>query len=119
MVQPDTGDGLVAAQVIFTFGALLKRNLHCRNTWEVNVNDRQMERDVPSIFAAAAISGNIDTDFAFIIESPVLISFRFTADRTGQGAEILIVHGYTTDSHLRFEFIAGDKSSQGNKEREE
>lgn len=78
-----------------------------------------MERDVPRIFAAAAISGNIDTDFALIIESPFLISFRFTANRTGQGAEILIVHGYTTDSHLRFEFIAGDKSSQGNKEREE
>ena len=119
VVQSDTGDGLVAAQVIFTFGALLKRNLHCRNTWEVNVNDRQMERDVPRIFAAAAISGNIDTDFAFIIESPFLISFRFTADRTGQGAEILIVHAYTTDSHLRLEFIAGDKSSQGDKEREE
>lgn len=40
VVQADTGDGLVAAQVIFTFGALLKRNLHRRNTWEVNVNDR-------------------------------------------------------------------------------
>lgn len=40
VVQPDTGDGLVAAQVIFTFGALLKRNLHCRNAREVNVNDR-------------------------------------------------------------------------------
>lgn len=40
VVQSDTGDGLVAAQVIFTFGALLKRNLHCRNAREVNVNDR-------------------------------------------------------------------------------
>lgn len=119
VVQSDTGDGLVAAQVIFTFGALLKRNLHCRNTWEVNVNDRQMERDVPRILAAAAISGNIDTDFAFIIESPLLVTISFTANGTGQGAEILIVHGYTTDSHLRFEFIAGDKSSQGNKEMEE
>ena len=41
------------------------------------------------------------------------------ANGTGQGAGILIVHGYTTYSHLRFEFIAGDKSSQGDKEREE
>lgn len=40
VVQTDTGDGLVAAQVIVTLGALLKRNLHCCNTWEVNVNDR-------------------------------------------------------------------------------
>ena len=119
VVQSDTGDGLVAAQIIFTFGALLKRNLHCRNTWEVNVNDRQMERDVPRILAAAAIYGNIDTDFTFVIESPLLVTISFAANGTGQGAEILIVHGYTTDSHLRFEFIAGDKSSQGNKEREE
>ena|GEM_PF-6625172 len=40
VVQPDTGDGLAAAQVIFTFGALLKRDLHRRNTREINVNDR-------------------------------------------------------------------------------
>ena len=40
VVQSDTGDGLVAAQVIFALGALLKRNLHCRNAREVNVNDR-------------------------------------------------------------------------------
>ncbi len=113
VVQTDTGDGLVAAQVIFTLGALLERDLHRRNAGEVNVNDRQMERDVPRTPAAAAISGNIDTDFAFIIESPFLISFRFTTDRTGQGAEILIVHGYTTDSSIWLEFIAGDKSSQG------
>ena len=113
VVQTDTGDGLVAAQVIFTLGALLKRDLHRRNAGEVNVNDRQMERDVSRIFAAAAISGNIDTNLAFIIERPFLISFRFTADRIGQGAEILIVHGYTTDSCIWLEFIAGDKSSQG------
>ncbi len=113
VVQTDTGDGLVAAQVIFALGALLERNLHHRNAREVNVNDRQMERDVSRIFAAAAISGNIDTDFAFIIESPFLISFRFTADRTGQGAELFIVDGYAADSCLRLNFIAGDKSSQG------
>lgn len=100
VVKSDTGDGLVAAQVIFTLGALLKRNLYCRNTWEVNINEGQCERNMPGITAAAFISGNIDTNFAFIIESPFLISFRFTADCTGQGAEILIVHGYTTDSHL-------------------
>ena len=98
VVQTDTGDGLVAAQVIVTLGALDKRDTHRRNAGEVNVNDGQMKRDVPRILAAAAISGNIDTDFAFIIESPFLISFRFSANRTGQGAEILIVHGYTTDS---------------------
>lgn len=40
VVQSDTEDGLVAAQVIFTFGALLKRNLHRRNAREINVNDR-------------------------------------------------------------------------------
>ena len=119
VVKSDTGDGLVAAQVIFTLGALLKRNLHCRNTWEVNVNEGQCERDMPSIIAAAFISGNIDTDLTFVIESPFLVTFRFTADCTGQGAEILIVHGYRTDSRIWFEFIAGDKSSQGNKEREE
>ena len=119
VVQSDTGDGLVAAQVVITFGTLDKRNLHCCNAREVNVNEGQCERNMPGITAAAFISGNIDTNFAFIIESPFLISFRFTADCTGQGAEILIVHGYTTDSHLRFEFIARDKSSQGNKEREE
>ena len=65
VVQTDTGDGLVAAQVIVTLGALDKRDLHRRNAGKVNVNDGQMERDVPRIFAAAAISGNIDTDFAF------------------------------------------------------
>ena len=119
VVQTDTGDGLVAAQVIVTLGALLERDLHCRNTWEVNVNDRQMERDMPGITAAAFISGNIDTDFTFVIESPLLVTFSFATNGTGQGAEILIVHGYTTDSNLRFEFIAGDKSSQGDKEREE
>lgn len=78
-----------------------------------------MERDVSRIFAAAAISGNIDTDFTFVIESPLLVTISFAANGTGQGAEILIVHGYRTESHLRFEFIAGDKSSQGNKEMEE
>lgn len=30
VVQTDTGDGLVAAQLIVTLGALLKRDLHCR-----------------------------------------------------------------------------------------
>ncbi len=119
VVQTDTGDGLVAAQVIVSFGTLDKRNTHRRNAGEVNVNDGQMERDVPRILAAAAISGNIDTDFGFIIESPFLISVRFIADGAGQGAELFIVDGYAADSCLRLNFIAGDKSSQGNKEREE
>lgn len=113
VVQSDTGDGLVVAQVIVTFGALDKRNTHRRNTGKVNVNDGQMERDVPVVIAAAAISGNIDTDFGVIIESPFLISVSFTADRTGQGAELFIVDGYAADSCLRLNFIAGDKSSQG------
>ena len=65
VVQSDTGDGLVAAQVIITFGALLKRNPHRRNTREINVNEGQCERNMPGIIAAAFISGNIDTDFAF------------------------------------------------------
>ena len=119
VVQSDTGDGLVAAQVVITFGTLDKRNLHCCNAREVNVNEGQCERDMPGIIAAAFISGNIDTNFAVVIESPLLVTISFAANGTGQGAEILIVHGYTTDSHLRFEFIAGDKSSQGNKERED
>ena len=119
VVQTDTGDGLVAAQVIVTLGALLKRDLHRRNAREVNINDRQMERDVPVVIAAAAISGNIDTNFAVIIESPLLVTVRFIADGAGQGAELLIVDGYAADSCLRLNFIAGDKSSQGNKEREE
>ena len=74
---------------------------------------------MPGITAAAFISGNIDTDFTFVIESPLLVTIGFAANGTGQGAGILIVHGYTTYSHLRFEFISGDKSSQGDKEREE
>lgn len=78
-----------------------------------------MERDVPRIFAAAAISGNIDTDFTFVIESPLLVTISFAANGTGQGAEILIVDGYAADCLIRLNFIAGDKSSQGNKEREE
>ena len=119
VVQSDTGDGLVVAQVVVTLGALDKRDTHRRNAGKVNVNDGQMERDVPRILAAAAISGNIDTDFAFIIESPFLISFRFIADGAGQGAELFIVDGYAADSCIRLNFIAGDKSSQGNKEREE
>ena len=113
VVQTDTGDGLVVAQIVVTFGALDKRDTHRRNAGKVNVNDGQMERDVPRILAAAAISGNIDTDFAFIIESPFLISFRFIADGAGQGAELFIVDGYAADSCLRLNFIAGDKSSQG------
>lgn len=119
VVQTDTGDGLVAAQVIVTLGALLERDLHCRNTWEVNVNDRQMERDMPGITAAAFISGNIDTDFTFIIESPLLVTISFAADDTCQGAELFFVDGYAADCHIRLNFIAGDKSSQGNKEWEE
>ena len=119
VVQTDTGDGLVAAQVIVTLGALLKRNPHRRNTREINVNEGQCERNMPGITAAAFISGNIDTDFTFVIESPFLISFRFIADGAGQGAELLIVDGYAADSCLRLNFIAGDKSSQGDKEREE
>ena len=74
---------------------------------------------MPGITAAAFISGNIDTDFTFVIESPLLVTIGFAANGTGQGAGILIVHGYTTYSRLRFEFIAGDKSSQGDKERDE
>lgn len=74
---------------------------------------------MPGITAAAFISGNIDTDFTFVIESPLLVTISFAANGTGQGAGILIVHGYTTYSRLRFEFIAGDKSSQGDKERDE
>ena len=119
VVQTDTGDGLVAAQVIVTLGALLKRNPHRRNTREVNVNEGQCERNMPGITGAAFISGNIDTDFTFVIESPLLVTFSFATDGAGQGAEILIVHGYRTDSYIWLEFIAGDKSSQGNKEREE
>ena len=119
VVQTDTGDGLVAALVIFTFGALLKRNLHCCNTWEVNVNEGQCKRDMPRIIAAAFISGNIDTSFAVIIESPFMITFSFAADDTCQGAELFFVDGYAADSCLRLNFIAGDKSSQGNKEWEE
>jgi len=65
VVQTDTGDGLVAAQVVITFGTLNKRNLHCCNAREVNVNEGQCERNMPGITAAAFISGNIDTDFAF------------------------------------------------------
>lgn len=98
VVQTDTGDGLVAAQVIVTLGALLKRNPHRRNTREINVNEGQCERNMPGITAAAFISGNIDTDFTFVIESPPLVTISFAANGTGQGAEILIVHGYTTDS---------------------
>lgn len=78
-----------------------------------------MERDVPRIFAAAAISGNIDTDFTFVIESPLMITFSFAADDTCQGAELFFVDGYAADCLIRLNFIAGDKSSQGNKEREE
>ena len=37
---------------------------------------------MPGIIAAAFISGNIDTDFGVIIESPFLISFRFIANGT-------------------------------------
>ena len=99
-VQPDTGNGLVAAQVIFALGALDKRDTHRRNAGKVNVNDRQMERDVPVVIAAAAISGNIDTDFGVIIESPFLISVRFIADGAGQGAELFIVDGYAADYNL-------------------
>ena len=113
VVQTDTGDGLVVAQVVITLGALDKRDTHRRNAGKVNVNDGQMERDVPRILAAAAISGNIDTDFGVIIESPFLISVRFIADDAGQGAELFIVDGYAADSCLRLNFIAGDKSSQG------
>ena len=113
VVQTDTGDGLVAAQVIVTLGALLERDLHSRNTWEVNVNEGQCERDMPRIIAAAFISGNIDTDLGVIIESPFLISVRFIADGAGQGAELFIVDGYAADSCIRLNFIAGDKSSQG------
>lgn len=113
VVQTDTGDGLVVAQVIVTFGALDKRDTHHRNAGKVNVNDGQMERDVPVVIAAAAISGNIDTDFGVIIESPFLISVRFIADDAGQGAELFIVDGYAADSCIRLNFIAGDKSSQG------
>lgn len=113
VVQTDTGDGLVVAQVIVTFGALDKRDTHRRNAGKVNVNDGQMERDVPVVIAAAAISGNIDTDFGVIIESPFLISVRFIADDAGQGAELFIVDGYAADSCIRLNFIAGDKSSQG------
>lgn len=119
VVQPDTGDGLVADQVVVTLGALLKRNPHRRNTREINVNEGQCERNMPGITAAAFISGNIDTDFTFIIEIPLLVTISFAANGTGQGSEILIVHGYAADSCLRLNFIAGDKSSQGNKEREE
>ena len=93
VVQTDTGDGLVVAQVVVTLGALDKRDTHRRNAGKVNVNDGQMERDVPVVIAAAAISGNIDTDFGIIIESPFLISVRFIADDAGQGAELFIVDG--------------------------
>lgn len=113
VVQTDTGDGLVAAQVIVTLGALLERNLHSRNTWDVNVNEGQCERDMPRIIAAAFISGNIDTNFAVIIESPLLVTFSFAADDTCQGAEMFFVDGYAADCHIRLNFIAGDKSSQG------
>lgn len=119
VVQTDTGDGLVVAQVIVTFGALDKRDTHRRNAGKVNVNDGQMERDVPVVIAAAAISGNIDTDFGVIIESPFMITFSFAADDTCQGAELFFVDGYAANCHIRLNFIAGDKSSQGNKEWEE
>ena len=119
VVQTDTRDGLVAAQVIVTLGALLKRDLHRRNAREVNVNEGQCERDMPRIIAAAFISGNIDTNFAVIIESPFMITFSFAADDTCQGAELFFVDGYAADCHIRLNFIAGDKSSQGNKEWEE
>lgn len=119
VVQTDSGYGLVAAQVVITFGTLNKRNLHCCNAREVNVNEGQCERNMPGITAAAFISGNIDTNFAVIIESPFMITFSFAADDTCQGAEMFFVDGYAADCHLRFEFIAGDKSSQGNKEWEE
>lgn len=119
VVQTDTGDRLVAAQVIVTLGALLERDLHRRNTREVNVNEVQCERDMPRIIAAAFISGNIDTNFAVIIESPLLVTFSFAADDTCQGAEMFFVDGYAADCHIRLNFIAGDKSSQGNKEWEE
>lgn len=48
-----------------------------------------------------------------------MITISFSANGTGQGAELLIVDGYAADSCLRLNFIAGDKSSQGDKEREE
>ena len=89
VVQADTGDGLVVAQVVITLGALDKRDTHRRN------------------------AGNIDTDFGVIIESPFLISVRFIADDAGQGAELFIVDGYAADSCIRLNSIAGDKSSQG------
>ena len=113
VVQTDSGYGLVAAQVVITFGTLDKRNLHCCNAREVNVNEGQCERDMPGITAAAFISGNIDTDFTFVIESPLLVTISFAADDTCQGAEVFIVDGHTADSCLRLNFIAGDKSSQG------
>ena len=39
VVQTDTGDGLVVAQVVITLGALDKRDTHRRNAGKVNVND--------------------------------------------------------------------------------
>ena len=74
------------------------------------------------VWSETATSATLKADeavFTFVIESPLLVTISFAANGTGQGAGILIVHGYTTYSHLRFEFIAGDKSSQGDKEREE
>lgn len=55
---------------------------------------------MPGITAAAFISGNIDTNFAVIIESPLLVTFSFAADDTCQGAELFFVDGYTADIHL-------------------
>lgn len=91
VILTDSADGLVAVQVVITFGTLDKQNLHCCNARDVNVNEGQCERDMPSIIAAAFISGNIDTDLTFVIESPFLVTFRFTADDTCQGAELFIV----------------------------
>lgn len=48
-----------------------------------------------------------------------MITFSFAADDTCQGAELFFVDGYAADCLIRLNFIAGDKSSQGNKEREE
>lgn len=52
-------------------------------------------------------------------ESPLLVTISFAADDTCQGAELFFVDGYAADCHIRLNFIAGDKSSQGDKEREE
>ena len=39
VIQSDTEDGLVVAQVVVTLGALDKRDTHRRNAGKVNVND--------------------------------------------------------------------------------